>query len=67
MITLKFCNSFKKMERPYYEFNTTKVKNLGLKFKSVRQMFDDCIASFVEQGYLDDKSSYDDTSSRIIH
>ncbi|CAM8899407.1 unnamed protein product [Rhodiola kirilowii] len=44
--------SFKQMERPYYQFNTNKIRNLGLKFKSVRQMFDDCIASFVEQGYL---------------
>ncbi|CAM8901721.1 unnamed protein product [Rhodiola kirilowii] len=44
--------SFKQMERPYYQFNTNKIRNLGLKFKSVSQMFDDCIASFVEQGYL---------------
>ena len=40
------------MPMPYYEFNTTKLKSLGLKFKSVQEMFDDCIASLVEKSQL---------------
>ncbi|KAJ4913963.1 Tetraketide alpha-pyrone reductase 1 [Raphanus sativus] len=42
-----------KLDRPHYDFDTSKVQqSLGLKFKSLEEMFDDCIASFVEQGYL---------------
>ncbi|KAK4848545.1 hypothetical protein QYF36_014411 [Acer negundo] len=43
---------FERLSRPYYEFNTSKLTSLGFKFKSVQEMFDDCIASFVKQGYL---------------
>ncbi|XP_065875998.1 tetraketide alpha-pyrone reductase 1 [Euphorbia lathyris] len=43
---------FEQLDRPYYDFNTTKLKSLGLKFKSIENMFDDCVASLVEQGYL---------------
>ncbi|EOA18054.1 hypothetical protein CARUB_v10006500mg [Capsella rubella] len=28
------------------------IQSLGFKFKSLEEMFDDCIASLVEQGYL---------------
>ncbi|KAK3199971.1 hypothetical protein Dsin_023386 [Dipteronia sinensis] len=43
---------FEKQNIPYYEFNTSKLTSLGFKFKSVQEMFDDGIASFVKQGYL---------------
>ncbi|XP_010432286.1 PREDICTED: tetraketide alpha-pyrone reductase 1-like [Camelina sativa] len=43
---------FEKLNRLHYNFNTSKIQSLGFKFKSLEEMFDDCIASFVEQGYL---------------
>ncbi|KAH7544818.1 hypothetical protein FEM48_Zijuj01G0026600 [Ziziphus jujuba var. spinosa] len=43
---------FEQQDRPYYEFNTSKLKNLGFEFKTIDDMFKDCIASLVEQGYL---------------
>ncbi|KAL2456315.1 Tetraketide alpha-pyrone reductase 1 [Forsythia ovata] len=43
---------FEKVDRPYYELDTSKLKGLGLKLRSVDEMFDDCIASLTEQGYL---------------
>ncbi|KAL4616576.1 hypothetical protein ACB092_07G209000, partial [Castanea dentata] len=43
---------FEPLNRPYYEFNTSKIKSLVFKFKSIQEMFDDCIASLVEQGHL---------------
>ncbi|CAN6984670.1 unnamed protein product [Brassica rapa subsp. trilocularis] len=43
---------FEKLNRLHYDFDTSKIKSLGLKFKSLEEMFDDCIASFVEKGYL---------------
>lgn len=43
---------FDRQNRPYYEFNTSKLTRLGFKFKSVEEMFDDCISSFVKQSYL---------------
>uniref|UniRef100_A0A162A6P6 Dihydroflavonol 4-reductase n=1 Tax=Daucus carota subsp. sativus TaxID=79200 RepID=A0A162A6P6_DAUCS len=43
---------FEKLDRPYYELDTTKLKSLGFKFKSIEEMFDDCIASLKEQGHL---------------
>ncbi|XP_071920538.1 tetraketide alpha-pyrone reductase 1-like isoform X2 [Coffea arabica] len=39
--------------RPSYDLNTSKLEGLGFKnFRSIREMFDDCIASLVEQGHL---------------
>ncbi|XP_043711391.1 tetraketide alpha-pyrone reductase 1 [Telopea speciosissima] len=38
--------------RAYYELNTSKVKSLGFNFKSIEEMFDDCIASLKEQGHI---------------
>jgi len=43
---------FEKLNRLHYDFDTSKIQSLGLKFKSLEEMFDDCIASLVEQGYL---------------
>ncbi|XP_018718171.1 tetraketide alpha-pyrone reductase 1 [Eucalyptus grandis] len=43
---------FEPLDRPYYEYNTSKLKSLGFEFKSVEEMFDDCLASLVEQGHL---------------
>ncbi|EXB40460.1 hypothetical protein L484_013763 [Morus notabilis] len=43
---------FEQLNRPYYEFNTSKLRSLGFKFKTINEMFDDCIASLVEQGHL---------------
>lgn len=38
--------------RQYYEFNTSKLRSLGMKFKSLEEMFDDTVASLMEQGHL---------------
>ncbi|XP_057971286.1 tetraketide alpha-pyrone reductase 1 [Malania oleifera] len=43
---------FEYLDRPYYEFNTSKLRNLGFQFKSIHEMFDDCITSLTEQGHL---------------
>ncbi|XP_057496266.1 tetraketide alpha-pyrone reductase 1 [Actinidia eriantha] len=43
---------FETLVRPYYELNTSKLRSLGFKFKSIEEMFDDCIASLTEQGHL---------------
>ncbi|GAB2302509.1 Tetraketide alpha-pyrone reductase 1 [Dionaea muscipula] len=43
---------FEKLDRPHYEFNTNKVTSLGFKFKSIEEMFDDCVVSLIDQGYL---------------
>uniref|UniRef100_A0A2N9J7I1 NAD-dependent epimerase/dehydratase domain-containing protein n=1 Tax=Fagus sylvatica TaxID=28930 RepID=A0A2N9J7I1_FAGSY len=43
---------FEPTNRPFYEFNTSKLKSFGFKFKCIQEMFDDCIASLVEQGHL---------------
>ncbi|XP_028768008.1 tetraketide alpha-pyrone reductase 1-like [Neltuma alba] len=43
---------FEKHDRPYYELNTSKIRNLGLKFRSVEEMFDDCVLSLEQQGHL---------------
>lgn len=43
---------FKKLDRPHYEFNTLKLENLGMKFKSIEEMFDDCVAFFKEKGLI---------------
>ncbi|GAV84796.1 Epimerase domain-containing protein [Cephalotus follicularis] len=50
--SLSIPERFEQMDRPYYELNTSKLKSLGFKFKTIYEMFDDCIASFIEQGYL---------------
>ncbi|EEF38792.1 hypothetical protein RCOM_1408730 [Ricinus communis] len=41
---------FEQLDRLYY--NTSKLKSLGFKFKSIHKMFDDCIASLIKQGHL---------------
>lgn len=43
---------FEKLDRPNYELNTGKLRSLGFNFKSVEEMFDDCIASLVKQGHV---------------
>ncbi|XP_031379986.1 tetraketide alpha-pyrone reductase 1 [Punica granatum] len=43
---------FEPLNRPHYDFDTAKLESLGMKFKSIQEMFDDCVASLVEQGYL---------------
>ncbi|KAI3729001.1 hypothetical protein L6452_17647 [Arctium lappa] len=50
--TLPIPKRFEQHDRPYYEFDTTKLKSLGFKFKPIQEMFDDCITSLVEQGHL---------------
>jgi len=37
---------------PYYTFDTAKLRHLGLKFKPLDVMFDDCIAFLEERGRL---------------
>ncbi|KAG9151989.1 hypothetical protein Leryth_002249 [Lithospermum erythrorhizon] len=41
-----------KFDASYYDYNSSKVKSLGMKFKSIEDMFDDCVVSLVEQGHL---------------
>nr|XP_029122796.1 tetraketide alpha-pyrone reductase 1 isoform X3 [Elaeis guineensis] len=36
---------------PYYEFNTSKLQDLGFMFRGIEEMFDDCIRSLKEHGY----------------
>ncbi|XP_058213824.1 tetraketide alpha-pyrone reductase 1-like [Rhododendron vialii] len=43
---------FEALDRPYYEWNTSKLTSLGFKFKLIEEMFDDCIASLTAQGHL---------------
>ncbi|XP_075473822.1 tetraketide alpha-pyrone reductase 1-like [Primulina tabacum] len=43
---------FKKLDRPYYDFNVSKLKGLGMKFRSIQDMFDDCVESLIQQGHL---------------
>ncbi|KAA8535917.1 hypothetical protein F0562_028395 [Nyssa sinensis] len=50
--TLPIPKRFEALDRPYYELNTSKLKSLGVKFKSIQEMFDDCIASLIAQAYL---------------
>ncbi|MBA0742980.1 hypothetical protein Gogos_005705, partial [Gossypium gossypioides] len=40
---------FAKLDRTYYEFNTSKLTSLGFKFRPIEEMFDDCIKALVEQ------------------
>ncbi|KAL5706993.1 Tetraketide alpha-pyrone reductase 1 [Ranunculus cassubicifolius] len=42
-------NRFKRLERPYYELDTSKLKSLGIKLKGIEEMFDDCVASLKEK------------------
>ncbi|KAI3972636.1 hypothetical protein MKX01_019294 [Papaver californicum] len=51
--TLAVPKRFEKLDRPSYEFNTSKMRSLGIKFKGLEEMFDDCIASLKEQCRLD--------------
>ncbi|RAL44387.1 hypothetical protein DM860_011664 [Cuscuta australis] len=51
--TLHISKRFRKHEdRPYYEFDTSKLKSLGMKFRSIEEMFDDTVKSLVDQGHL---------------
>ncbi|KAI3881602.1 hypothetical protein MKX03_017173 [Papaver bracteatum] len=50
--TLAAPKRFEQLDRPSYEFNTSKMRSLGIKFKGLEEMFDDCIASLKEQGHL---------------
>ncbi|KAK4720659.1 hypothetical protein R3W88_010892 [Solanum pinnatisectum] len=43
---------FKELDRPSYDFNTLKLEGLGMKFKSIEEMFDDCVAFFKERGLI---------------
>ncbi|XP_010690599.2 tetraketide alpha-pyrone reductase 1 [Beta vulgaris subsp. vulgaris] len=43
---------FTKLDRPYYTYNTSKIENLGFKFKPIEEMFDDCVNSLITQGHL---------------
>ncbi|MBA0619719.1 hypothetical protein Godav_005528 [Gossypium davidsonii] len=50
--SLPIPKGFEKLDRPYYEFNTSKIRSLGFKFRPIEEMFDDCIESLVEKGLL---------------
>ncbi|XP_051130799.1 tetraketide alpha-pyrone reductase 1 [Andrographis paniculata] len=43
---------FENLERPFYDLNVFKLKALGMKFRSLEEMFDDCVKSLIEQGHL---------------
>ncbi|KAK6241464.1 NAD-dependent epimerase/dehydratase - like 10 [Theobroma cacao] len=49
---------FEDVDRPYYEFNTSKIRSLGFNFRPIEEMLDDCIESLVEQGHLSLQSGY---------
>ncbi|KAK6118701.1 hypothetical protein DH2020_047558 [Rehmannia glutinosa] len=48
----KFKTGFEKLDRPYYELDISKLKGLGMEFRSIEEMFDDCVKSLIEQGHL---------------
>ncbi|XVE66450.1 hypothetical protein DITRI_Ditri08aG0080500 [Diplodiscus trichospermus] len=50
--SLSVLKRFKHLKRPYYEYNTSKIESLGFNFRSIEDMFEDCIKSLVEQGHL---------------
>ncbi|KAL2332343.1 hypothetical protein Fmac_019924 [Flemingia macrophylla] len=50
--TLPISKRLQKLDRQHYELNTGKLRSLGFQFKSIEEMFDDCIASLVKQGHL---------------
>ncbi|MED6204829.1 Tetraketide alpha-pyrone reductase 1 [Stylosanthes scabra] len=50
--TLPIPKRFEKLDRPHYDLNTERLRSLGFKFKPIEEMFDDCIASFLQQGHL---------------
>ncbi|GER50196.1 NAD(P)-binding Rossmann-fold superfamily protein [Striga asiatica] len=50
--TLPIPKRFQKLNRPYYELDVSKLKGLGMKFKSVEEMFDDTIEYLTKQGHL---------------
>ncbi|CAA0837027.1 Tetraketide alpha-pyrone reductase 1 [Striga hermonthica] len=50
--TLPIPKRFQKLNRPYYELDVSKLKGLGMKFKSIEEMFDDTIESLTKQGHL---------------
>ncbi|XP_052168478.1 tetraketide alpha-pyrone reductase 1-like [Oryza glaberrima] len=39
-------------EKQSYELNTSKIQQLGFKFKGVQEMFGDCVESLKDQGHL---------------
>ncbi|XP_047943792.1 tetraketide alpha-pyrone reductase 1 [Salvia hispanica] len=41
-----------KHERPHYDFDVSKIKGLGMTFRSIEEMFDDCVESLTMQGHL---------------
>ncbi|CAL9023049.1 unnamed protein product [Prunus brigantina] len=47
--SLSIPKRFEQLGRPRYDFDTSKLKSLGFKFKTIKEMFDDFIASLVEQ------------------
>ncbi|KAK4772129.1 hypothetical protein SAY86_013904 [Trapa natans] len=50
--SLPIPKGFEVLNRAQYDFDTSKIEGLGMKFKSMEEMFDDCVASLVDQGYL---------------
>lgn len=43
---------FEKIDRPYYELDVSKLRGLGMNFRSIEEMFDDCVQSLINQGHL---------------
>ncbi|KAL3843311.1 hypothetical protein ACJIZ3_000714 [Penstemon smallii] len=43
---------FEKIDRPYYELNVSKLTGLGMKFRSIEEMFDDYVEYLTEKGHL---------------
>ena len=48
---------------PYYTLDTSKLQHLGLKFKSLDVMFDDCVAFLQKRGLLTRKTTTTTTDS----
>ncbi|KAL0356498.1 UNVERIFIED_CONTAM: Tetraketide alpha-pyrone reductase 1 [Sesamum calycinum] len=50
--TLPIPKRFVTLDRPHYELDVSKLKGLGMQFRSIQEMFDDCVESLTEQGHL---------------
>ncbi|KAK4437549.1 Tetraketide alpha-pyrone reductase 1 [Sesamum alatum] len=50
--TLPIPKRFVKHDRPHYELDVSKLKGLGMQFRSIEEMFDDCVESLTHQGHL---------------
>ncbi|KAL6600559.1 hypothetical protein ACP70R_045359 [Stipagrostis hirtigluma subsp. patula] len=46
--------------RQSYQLNTNKLQGLGIKFRGIQEMFDDCVQSLIHQGHLQERVRCDE-------